>query len=262
MALNPKDRRKVSSSPLSKAMAQEDRIGLRRKGNVNMAVAEVIGSRIVRGEYPPGMVLPHEAAWASAFDVSRSVIREAIKMLSAKSLLTSRPRVGSTVEPRENWNLLDHEVLNWYTSGPDKSVILRSLQQFRHIIEPEAAALAAQNRTTEQLQVISMACELMATTPSLQERAAADVKFHLSILKASNNELLVPLGVLIDSALKNLFVLITEESGDVHYAQDLHNNIEKAIRQQKPDAARKAVRMLLENSDDMIAKWAKQRQNL
>ena len=103
---------------------------------------------------------------------------------------------------------------------------------------------------------------LMATMPSLQERAAADVKFHLSILKASNNELLVPLGVLIDSALKNLFVLITEESGDVHYAQDLHNNIEKAIRQQKPDAARKAVRMLLENSDDMIAKWAKQRQNL
>ena len=243
-------------------MAQEDRIGLRRKGNVNMAVAEVIGSRIVRGDYPPGMVLPHEAAWASAFGVSRSVIREAIKMLSAKSLLTSRPRVGSTVEPRENWNLLDHEVLNWYTTGPDRSVILRSLQQFRHIIEPEAAALAAQNRTAEQMQVISEACEQMATTPSLQERAAADVKFHLSILKASNNELLVPLGVLIDSALKNLFVLITEESGDVHYAQDLHDNIEKAIRQKKPETARKAVRKLLENSDDMISNWTKQRRDL
>ena len=262
MAQKSKDGGRLPIPQLSKFDAPEDRVGLRRKGNVNMAVAEVIGSRIVRGKYLPGTVLPHEAAWAQAFGVSRSVVREAIKMLSAKSLLTSRPRVGSRVEPRENWNLLDHEVLNWYTTGPERSAILRSLQQFRHIFEPEAAALAAKYRTAEQMQVISDACEQMATTPSLQERTAADVKFHLSILKASNNELLVPLGVLIDSALKNLFVLITVEAGDVHYAQDLHNNIEKAIRQQKPETARKAVRKLLENSDNMIAKWTKQHQNL
>jgi DNA-binding FadR family transcriptional regulator len=81
------------------------------------------------------------------------------------------------------------------------------------------------------------------------------VRFHVEILKASGNELLLPLGVMIDSALKNLFVLITVEAGDLHHAQDLHNSIEKAIRQQKPNAARIAVRKLLENSDNMIGKW-------
>ena len=230
-------------------------IALPRGGSAHFGVSEAIGSRIVRGDYPPGSVLPNEQKWASDFKVSRSVIRESIKILMAKSLLTSRPRVGSRVEPRENWNLLDRDVLSWYTAGPDRGKILRALQQFRHIIEPEAAALAAQHRTPEQMNAISAACHLMATAPTLAERSAADVRFHLEILRASANELLVPLGVLIDSALKNLFVIITVEAGDIHYAQDLHNRIERAILRQKPNAARLAVRRLLSNSDGMIEKW-------
>lgn len=230
-------------------------ITLPRGGSAHAAVAEALGTRIVRGEFPPGGILPNEASWATDFKVSRSVVREAIKMLTAKNLLTSRPKVGSRVEPRENWNLLDHEVLGWYTSGPNRASVLKSLQQFRYIIEPEAAALAAEHRSEEQMEQITLACRQMATAPNLGERSAADVRFHLGILKASGNELLVPLGVLIDSALKNLFVLITREAGDLHYAQDLHNNIERAIRQRKANAARAAVRKLLENSDSMITKW-------
>jgi len=238
------------------ASASGGNLALPRNGSVHRMVAEVIGSRIVRGDYPPGTLIPNEAQWAADFNVSRSAIREAIKILMAKSLLTSRPKVGTRVEPREYWNLLDREVLAWYTSGPDRAKMLRPLQQFRYIIEPEAAALAAEHRTDEQMAAISDACERMATAPTLDERSAADVRFHVNILKASANELLIPLGVLIDSALKNLFVLITVEAGDLHYAQDLHNNIERAIRQKKPNAARLAVRRLLENSDQMIAKWA------
>ena len=229
---------------------------LPRGGSLHRNVAEVIGSRIIRGDYPPGTLLPNEAKWAADFDVSRSAVREAIKILMAKGLLTSRPKVGTRVEPREFWNLLDREVLAWYTSGPDRAKVLRPLQQFRYIIEPEAAALAAEYRTEEEMIAISSACERMATAPTLDERSAADVRFHVNILKASANELLIPLGALIDSALQNLFVLITMEAGDLHYAQDLHNSIERAIRQKKPNAARLAVRRLLENSDEMIAKWA------
>ncbi|MCA0433753.1 MAG: FadR family transcriptional regulator [Proteobacteria bacterium] len=232
-------------------------MALPRNGSAHLAVAEAIGSRIVRGDFPSGSVLPNEARWASDFKVSRSVVREAIKMLAAKSLLTSRPKVGSRVEPRENWNLLDHDVLGWYTAGPDRASILKTIQQFRHIIEPEAAALAAEHRTEAQMELISAACQQMATAPNVAERAGADVRFHLEILKASANELLLPLGVLIDSALRNLFVLITVEAGDLRYAQDLHNNIEKAIRQRKPQAARLAVRRLLENSDHRIAVWSR-----
>jgi DNA-binding FadR family transcriptional regulator len=238
------------------AALSSGRILFSRGGSVHRAVAEVIGSRIVRGDYPPGTLLPNEAKWAADFNVSRSAVREAIKMLMAKGLLTSRPKVGTRVESREFWNLLDREVLAWYTSGPDRAKVLRPLQQFRYIIEPEAAALAAEHRTQEEMAAISAACERMATAPTLDERSAADVRFHVNILKASANELLIPLGVLIDSALQNLFVLITVEAGDLHYAQDLHNNIERAIRQRKPNAARIAVKRLLENSDEMIEKWA------
>ena len=97
--------------------------------------------RIVRGDYPPGTILPNEAKWSETFDVSRSAVREAIKMLMAKSLLASRPKIGSWVEPSERWNLLDRDVLAWYATSPDREVFLSTVQEFRHIIEPEATRL-------------------------------------------------------------------------------------------------------------------------
>ena len=101
--------------------------------------------------------------WSETFDVSRSAVREAIKMLMAKSLLSSRPKVGSWVEPRERWNLLDRDVLAWYAMSPDREAFLRTVQEFRHIIEPEATALAAERRTEEQMAEISQACRDMGT---------------------------------------------------------------------------------------------------
>lgn len=216
------------------------------------AVSQAIGRRIVQGEYLPGTVLPAEAEWSSRFNVSRSVVREAIKILSAKGLLTSRPKVGSRVEPRQRWNLLDHDVLAWYAEAPGRKEFLRSLQEFRRIFEPEAAAIAAENRSEEQMRAISRACEDMGCAGTLSERSSADVRFHLGILEASGNALLLPLGVLVESALRNLFILITREAADLRYAQELHEAIEKAIRQRRPVSAKRAVKRLLANSDAML----------
>lgn len=221
-------------------------------GFVHTSVANEIGSRIVRGDYPPGTILPNEAEWSGMFRVSRSVVREAIKMLSAKNLLASRPKIGSWVMPREHWNLLDREVLSWYAASPNRYEFLRTVQEFRYIIEPEAAALAAERRTAEEMRGISKACHEMGTAPTLSERTAADTRFHVAILHAARNELLVPLGALIDSALEQLFVHVTREVNNLRHAQDLHEDIEKYIRLQKPDAARKAVRRLLANTDHII----------
>jgi DNA-binding FadR family transcriptional regulator len=234
-------------------------LDLSRGASAHAAVAEAIGMRIVRGDYLPGTVLPNEAQWAVDFNVGRSVIREAIKILMAKGLLTSRPKVGSRVEPKEYWNLLDRDVLAWWSASPDSEMVLRSLQQFRRIIEPEAAALAAERRSDAEMAAISEACRDMATATSLSDRTFADMRFHLGILKAAGNELLVPLGGLIDSALRNLFMLITREAGDIHYAQTLHDSINKAIADRKPNAARRAVHKLLDNSDAMIDIWSGKR---
>ena len=179
---------------------------------MHASLANEIGLRIVRGDYPPGTILPNEAKWSQTFEVSRSAVREAIKMLMAKSLLSSRPKVGSWVEPRERWNLLDRDVLGWYAMAPDRESFLRTVQEFRHIIEPEATALAAERRTDEQMAEISRPAARWARRPRSPERTQADTRFHLAILRASGNELLVPLGVLIESALNNLFVFVTRES--------------------------------------------------
>ncbi|TRC94546.1 FadR family transcriptional regulator [Mesorhizobium sp. WSM4303] len=220
--------------------------------SVHASLASEIGLRIVRGDYPPGTILPNEAKWSETFNVSRSAVREAIKMLMAKSLLASRPKIGSWVEPRERWNLLDRDVLAWYATSPDREVFLKTVQEFRHIIEPEATAFAAMRRTEEQMAEISQACREMGEATSLQERTRADTRFHLAILRASGNDLLVPLGVLIESALDHLFTFTTRELDDLQHAQQLHEAIEKAIRLQRPEAARNAVRKLLANTDGVI----------
>jgi DNA-binding FadR family transcriptional regulator len=220
--------------------------------SVHASLATEIGQRIVRGDYPPGTILPNEQQWSQTFDVSRSAVREAIKMLMAKSLLSSRPKVGSWVEPRERWNLLDRDVLAWYSTAPNREAFLKTVQEFRYIIEPEATALAAERRSEEQMAEISQACIDMGKAETLQERTEADTRFHLGILRASGNELLVPLGVLIESALAQLFVFVTREVNDLRHAQTLHERIEKAVRLQRPDAARLAVRKLLANTDEVI----------
>ncbi len=221
--------------------------------SVHSAIANEIGLRIVRGDYPPGTILPNEAKWSETFNVSRSAVREAIKMLMAKSLLSSRPKVGSRVEPRDRWNLLDRDVLSWYAMSPDREKFLQTVQEFRTIVEPEAAALAAKRRSATQMAEISRACQDMGTATVLRARTEADTRFHMAILRASGNELLVPLGALIESALDYLFIYITREVNDLHFAQHLHENIEREIRLQRPERARVAVRKLLGNTDEIIA---------
>jgi DNA-binding FadR family transcriptional regulator len=143
-------------------------------------------------------------------------------------------------------------VLSWYAQAPDREAFLRTVQEFRHIIEPEATAFAALRRTDEQMEEISTACRDMGAATNLEERTRADTRFHLAILHAAGNDLLVPLGVLIESAFEHLFRYVTREGDDLDHAQKLHEAIERNIRLRKPDAARSAVRKLLANTDRIV----------
>jgi DNA-binding FadR family transcriptional regulator len=219
---------------------------------IHAAVTREIGSRILWGEFSPGDVLPNEAQWARAFKVSRSAVRESIKVLIGKGLLTSRPRVGTTVEPREHWNLLDRDVLAWYSAMPAKQKFLRAVQEMRSIIEPEAAALAATKRSAAQMQAISTACAEMGAAKNYAARIDADVRFHIAILVAAGNEFLIPFGFLIESALAAVFDYTTRGRKDLDHAHALHQRIEEAIRRGQPQRARLAVKRLLANTDDVI----------
>src|SRR6185369_4059283 len=128
-----------------------------RRASLHHSVAQDIGARILKGEFAPGSLLPNEAEWCIAYGVSRTAVREAIKMLMAKGLILSRPKIGSRVQPRAQWNLLDRDVLAWYCAAANPIHFLVHMQQVREILEPETAALAATNRTDDQMAEIEEA---------------------------------------------------------------------------------------------------------
>ena len=111
---------------------------LTRNGqHLHQAVAEDIGTRILRGEFAPGSLLPNEARWCRSYKISRTAVREAIKMLAAKGLIVSRTKIGSRVQPRERWNFLDRDMLAWYCKAMDRRKFLDSIQEVRLVLEPE-----------------------------------------------------------------------------------------------------------------------------
>jgi DNA-binding FadR family transcriptional regulator len=221
---------------------------------VHAELAAGIGTRILDGTFPPGTLLPNEAEWGRIFHASRTAVREAIKTLNGKGLLVSRPKVGSRVEPRERWNLLDRDVLAWHCAAMDKTAFLISLQEVRRILEPGAAALAAQRRAPDQLAELQAALEGMRSAPDAEAMVAPDVRFHLALLACANNVLLAPFGIIIEQSLANLFRYTSRHNAKPEQVIPMHEDVVKAIAAQKPDAARKAMSHLLDDTDRIIGK--------
>ncbi|MDE2451293.1 MAG: FadR family transcriptional regulator [Gammaproteobacteria bacterium] len=157
-------------------------------------IARDIGVRIVSGRIAPGRVLDGEIEASERLKVSRTAYREAVRILAAKGLIESRPKLGTRVSVPRSWHLLDPDVISWiFTATPDES-LLRGLFELRTIVEPAAAALAAQKRSPEQLQALRRALDAMATsTLASEEGRQADRNFHSTLLEASGNPFLASL---------------------------------------------------------------------
>ncbi len=174
-----------------------------RRGPAHMSIARSLGIAIVTGQHPEGTTLPGEIELAEQASVSRSVIRESLRMLNAKGLVESRPKAGTRVRERANWNLLDPDMLAWMFEGAPSLDFVRSLFQLRMIVEPAAAELAAVQRSAEQLSRMGHALEVMALQGlRTQEGQSADQRFHATILQATRNELLVSLSSSIAAAVR------------------------------------------------------------
>lgn len=225
-------------------------LGGTRKRNLFAHVADELGSRIVRGEIKPGGAFPIEAELGEEFGASRSVIREAVKSLAAKGLLESRTRTGIRVLPPDQWNLFDLDVLEWrYMSMPPEA-FFRELFEIRRMIEPEAAALAAERGTAAEITRIEKAFDEMAGSKSTTDEAiAADLLFHRSILAAGHNALLLQMGSLIGVGLLVSY-RISKDPFQVMLGR--HKDVLVAIRARKPDAARKAMDTLLTGTREYL----------
>lgn len=226
----------------------------REKANIHEQLAQNIGMQILGGVYAPGAILPNEADWCRIYGASRTSVREAIKALNAKGLLVSRPKIGSRVEPRENWNLLDRDVLRWHGATKDPREFLLSVQELRKVLEPEVAALAAQRRTPRQIEAIETALTGMKRAATRADTVKPDVDFHLGLLAAANNDLLTPFGIVIESALATLFEFTSVQNPMHRVAIGLHEDIFKAVKAGNAKAARLATRRLLANTDDTVSR--------
>jgi len=214
--------------------------------SIHGQVAHELGLRIVSGGYAPDRILPNEEIFSADLNVSRTAYREAIKILAAKGLVESRPRIGTRVRPRKSWNMLDPDVLAWcFAAGPSVSHA-RSLYEMRAIVEPAAAAMAAERASDEQIARIDAAMKLMKeAAPETDVSVEADLEFHLSIMEATGNDLLTPLGYLIESALAQSFKLSTSLPNAREESIPLHNAVFLAIRDRDPAMARAAMDKLV-----------------
>ena len=220
------------------------------KRNLFTHVAHELGSRIVRGDIKPGGAFPIEAQLGQEFGASRSVIREAVKSLAAKGLLESRTRTGIRVLPETQWNLFDTDVLEWRYTSMAPEEFFRELFEIRRMIEPEAAAAAAVRGTDAEIAAIEVAYELMETSKTTGDEAiAADLAFHRQILAAAHNALLLQMGSLIGVGLLVTYRISTDPF-TVFLGK--HKDVLIAIKKKKPDAARKAMDLLLTETRDFL----------
>lgn len=174
-----------------------------RRAPAHVTLSRDLGVAIVTGVHAPGALLPGEIDLAERRGVSRSVVREGLRMLAAKGLLESRPKAGTRVRGRQHWNLLDPDLLAWMFEGSPPLGFVRSLFELRLIVEPAAAALAAERRSEQQVLRLDHALGRMgAAGLATPEGQAADQEFHTLILEATGNELLLGLAGGISAAVR------------------------------------------------------------
>lgn len=178
----------------------------RRSGNparIHGTIAHDLGVAIVSGQYEPGEVLPNEIDFSERLKVSRSAYREAVRILSAKGLVESRPKTGTRVTEPRKWNLLDPDVLAWYFATEPDPELIRGLFELRLIVEPAAAALAAERRKPSQLTVMREALmEMERCGVDNEEGRSADRAFHDAVLEATGNMPLMSLASTIGAGVR------------------------------------------------------------
>lgn len=215
---------------------------------VHHATVEALANRIFKGTYDEGetLVVPELMA---ELDVSQTVLREAVKVLTTKGLLDTHRNRGTFVRPREEWNLLDTDVLRWKLAAGVSSDFFADVLELRRSIEPAAAALAAERRTDDDLAALDAALKAMAATDDDPEPLVrADAAFHTAMLIASNNRFYAQMRRVIVPVLvqRDRDVLAADDA--VEHPHAVHAAVVEAVRNRDVDGAYMAMLELLDLS--------------
>jgi DNA-binding FadR family transcriptional regulator len=224
----------------------------RPPAGIHAGVVHGIGRRIVRGELASGEILPEQGELSRQLGVSRTVVREATKVLATKGLVESRSKRGTVVLPRTEWRLLDPDVLAWLGEDGLDPEFLRSMFEVRKIIEPAAARLAAERATPDELAAIRATFEAMASAPDEATYLDADIRYHAMLVAATHNDHLVQLVAAFGPALQAGLQVATRHGWDwpdfLEYSIGPHREVLDAVVARDAAAAGDAMDRLVTQS--------------
>lgn len=222
----------------------------RAGGGLAGRVADQLGSELAAGVHPAGAVLRTEQVQAR-FEVSRTVVREAVRTLEAKRMLHSVPHVGLTVRPEQDWHLYDPDVIRWRLAGPGRERHLDELTELRAAIEPAAAAAAAMRASAEERERLLACAAAMRARAAASDRAgflAADVRFHALLLEMSGNPMFAQLGPVTGELLRGRAQLRLLPAHPDPLDAARHDAVAVAVAAVQPQEAEDAMRLVVRES--------------
>lgn len=227
--------------------------------NLTARIVDDLGRAIVTQVYEPDQRFPTEAELCLTYDASRPVLREAVKMLTAKGLLLGRKRAGTVVQPESNWNLLDPDVLNWMLERDFSIDLLIDFTDIRISIEPRAATLAAHSATGPQRRKIMDAVDRMfAADRGEADALEADIGFHIAILEASNNRFMRQFTGLTETTLRFSIRRTNEYKGVPRASARDHKKVADAVIEGQAELAGTRMRDLIQGALDLLLARGKQ----
>ena len=225
-------------------------------GTMSAQVARVLGMRIVGGEYRPGALLPVEADLCAALGVSRTTIREGVKMLASKRLIEISPKTGTRVLPFADWNLLVRDVLAWRLLAQFDTKIVHDIFEMRLCFEPRASALVAQHGTDEALRAIERRYQDVSDTlqpgGDMRVAAQADLEFHMTIINMSQNGMFITIGGAVKAALRVSSEMLHRLPDHPMRELSLYDEVRRSILARDVEAASQSMTALLQASRDRL----------
>jgi DNA-binding FadR family transcriptional regulator len=221
--------------------------------NVHGNTVDHLGEAIVAGRYGPGAPIPPEPVLGAELGVSRTVVREAVKSLIAKGLVSTGPKVGTRVLSEEHWNWFDPDVIAWQAKAGLTPEFLRDLQDLRRAVEPAAVRMAAERATAQDIAAIEAAFAGM--TRAVKEGGdyvTHDLRFHQGLLRACRNRMLIHMSKALGALLRTSFELSTSKKGGAAASLSLHRAVLDAVIARDPAKAERAILKLIDGAHEDI----------
>lgn len=231
--------------------------------NVHGNTVDHLGAAIVSGHYAPGASIPPEPLLCEELGVSRTVVREAVKSLIAKGLVSAGPKVGTRVLSQDQWNWFDPDIIAWQAQAGLTPEFLRDLMDLRRVVEPAAMRLAAQRATPEDIAFVEEAYAGMArAVKEGGDYVTHDLRFHQGLLRASRNRMLMQMSKALGALLHTSFELATKKKDAPARSLPLHRAVLDAVIARHPAKAEKAILVLIDGAHEDIEEILASRRRL